>query len=189
MSRSLINQYYQCFNERRFTDAAAMFTDDAEVELLPGKPGRGGSGYLRFAANWTTAFPDGTFAVERIDQRSASVCEVYLVASGVHHGELDLGTYRFRPSGAHAALHLRELLDVREGKIVASVMTLDLNDVVSQLTCIDYDELAGRVDRICRLREAFVQASGDEQRRREVAQRLGIELDAARRAVRPHFYR
>jgi SnoaL-like polyketide cyclase len=189
MSRSLINQYYRCFNERRFTDAAAMFADDAEVELVPGKPERGGVGYLHFAETWTAAFPHGALTVERIDQRSASVCEVYLVATGAHKGVLDFGAYRFRASGVNAVLHLRELLDIRGDKIVAAVLTLDLNDLVSQLTTIDYDELARRVDRICGLRDALAMSFGDEHGRREVAHRLGIELDAARRALRPHFYR
>ena len=46
-------------------------------------------------------------------------------------------------------LHLRELLDLRGEKIAASILTFNVNDLVNQLTSVDYDELAKRVDALC----------------------------------------
>ena len=82
---------------------------------------------------------------------------------------------------------MRELRDVRGGKIVASVLTVDLTDLVTQLTRVDYDELARRLIKIRALADEPGQAAGDATRQRLVANRLGVELDAARRVVRPHF--
>jgi hypothetical protein len=38
---------------------------------------------------------------------------------------LEFGAYRFKASGADAVLHVRELLDVHNGQITASVVTID----------------------------------------------------------------
>jgi predicted ester cyclase len=189
MDRSLIDHYYRSFNERRLGDAAALFTDDAEIDFAPGKPERGGQGYLRIADAWLRAFPNAHLTVERVECRTDTVSEVYLLGSGTHRDTLDFRSYRFKASGADALLHVRELLDLRDGKITASVVTIDMNDLVSQLTQIDYDELTRRIDRICAMRDALARAVGDVGRRREVADQIGIELDAARRALRPHFSR
>ena len=35
MNDALIRHYYDCFNERRFTDAATLFADDALLEHIP----------------------------------------------------------------------------------------------------------------------------------------------------------
>ena len=112
-----------------------------------------------------------------------------MLATGTHQGTLDFGPYRFRPGGAKATLHLRELLDIRNGTVVSSALTADLNDLVTQLSRVDYGELAGRLARIRALSDELAQATGDPARQRHIVNRLGVELDAARRAIRPHFYR
>ena len=189
MTTSLIRQYYGWFNERRLSDAAGLFADDADVELIPGERAQGGSGYLRFAYAWVSAFPDATFAIQQIEHRTETLAEVYLLATGTHQGTLDFGPYRFRPGGAKATLHVRELLDIRNGKIVSSALTADLNDLVTQLSRVDYDELAGHLERIRALSDDLAHAADDPARQRHIVNRLGVELDAARRATRPHSYR
>src|SRR5438105_3284531 len=86
MTTSLIRQYYGWFNERRLSHAAGLFADDADVELIPGERAQGGSGYLRFAHAWVSAFPDGTFAIQHIEHRTETLAEVYLLATGTHQG-------------------------------------------------------------------------------------------------------
>jgi len=189
MHDSMIQRYYDAFNGRRFADAAALFADDADVQLMPGEPAVGGAGYMKFAEAWIRAFPNATFAVQRIQPRSETMAEVYLLATGTHCGAFDFGVYRFKESGADAVLHLRELLDIQDGRITVSVLTVDMNDLVSQLTRVDYDELARRINRIRVLGDELAQAGGDATRQRHVANRLGIEVDAARRLLRPHFNR
>ena len=189
MSEALIRHYYQSFNERRFADAAALFTEDAVLELIPVGRAQGGAGYLRFAASWSAAFPNAAFSIDRIEARDATIREVYLLATGTHRGILDFGVYRFKPTNADAVLHVRELLDIRDGKITASVMSVDLNDLVTQLVKVDYDDLMRRLERIRALSDELVHTVGDETRHRDVITRLGTEVDAARRALRPHFNR
>jgi len=189
MNTALIRRYYECFNTRRFAEAAALFAEDAELELIPLGRDRGQTGYLRFAETWVRAFPNAIFSVERIEPQRDTIAEVYLLATGTHQGVLDLGTYRFRPTEIDARLRVRELLDIRDGKITASVLSIDLNDLVAQLVKVDYNELANRIERIWTLREDLTRAIGDVPREREVVSQLGIEVDAARRALRPYFKR
>lgn len=183
---SIIDRYYECFNARRFQDAAALFTDDAQIEFSPGTPWCGPAGYVQFAETWTTAFPDATFAIESVSWRSETVCEVYLRASGKHTGTFHFGRFRFQPTWATAVLHVRELLDVHNGRITASMVSLDFNNLVRQLALIDYEDVLARLERIVALRDELNAATTDEARR-DVTGRLGNELDSARKALRPHF--
>src|SRR5207245_11281590 len=95
MTHLLIREYYTCFNERRFRDAADLFAADAVIEHPPFGPAtRGGNGYMQFAQMWTGAFPDGTMTIDHVEQRGDTICEVDLVAVGTHTGDVDTG-----PSG------------------------------------------------------------------------------------------
>lgn len=183
---SLVERYYEYFNARRFADAAALFADDAPLEFSPGSPGIGPAGYMRFAETWTTAFPDATFAIESVNWRNETVCEVYLRASGKHTGTFDFGRFCFQPTWATAVLHVRELLDVEGGQITASMVSLDFNNLVRQLALIDYGDVLARLERIAALRDELSAATSDDVRR-DVTRRLGNELDGARKALRPHF--
>jgi predicted ester cyclase len=189
MSEHLIREYYRCFNERRFEDAARLFAPDALLDHIPfGQQHHGPAGYLRFARAWDAAFPDAVFAIERVDCRSETMCDVQLLSEGRHRGTLDIGVFQFKPTGVQATLRVRELLDIRDGHIMSSSLSLDLTDVIQQLSTVDYSELTARLERIRRLYDELLRA-GDEDARRDVTDRLGPELDAARRALRPHYTR
>ena len=190
MPDALIRNYYACFNERRFGDAVRLFANDALLELIPfGRQDYGIDGYVRFANMWTAAFPDAVFAVERVDRHSDSMFEVQLLATGTHLGVFDLGVSKFKPTNGTATLRLRELLNIREGTIASSTLSFDLNDVIRQLSTVDYNELNARLERIRQLSDELLRASGNAARQRDVADRMGPELDAARRALRPHYNR
>jgi hypothetical protein len=188
MSETQIRAYYTCFNERRFGDAAALFTSDAIVQHIPlGNTERGARAYQRFAETWVRAFPDGILDATRIASRGDTLWEVDLRASGTHLGALELGSFgTFKPTGAHTTLRLRELLDLRDGSIVFSSLSLDVRDLIQQLTVIDYTTLMRHLDRIADLRTELAHAT-DPDRQRDVAQRLGRELDATRHVIRPYF--
>ena len=99
MTHMLIREYYACFNEHRFRDAADLFALDAVLEHQPFGPAtRGGGGYLQFAQMWTDAFPDGTLTIDHVEQRGDTICEVDLVAMGTHAGDIDMGPFGvFKP--------------------------------------------------------------------------------------------
>lgn len=135
LGHELIREYYACFNERRFTDAADLFADDAVVEHGPiGQRLLGGDGYLRFAEMWVRAFPDAGLSIVRVEQHGDTICEVDLLGTGTHLGPFDLGPGGlFKASGARARLPFRELLEIRVGKITYSSLRFDLHELVKQL--------------------------------------------------------
>jgi predicted ester cyclase len=189
MPDRLIRRYYAAFNERRLADAAALFTEHAVIEAPFEPPQEASAGYRRVAEAWIHAFPDGQLTIQEVAQRNETMCEVYLIATGTHRGEHTCGIYRFPPTGVQARLHLRELLDIRAGQITRSTLAIDLNDLIRQLGTVDYTTLRQRLDRIRALGEALGYAADDRVRQRDIADQLGLELDAARKALRPHFHR
>jgi predicted ester cyclase len=186
---TILREYYTAFNERRFADAARLFTEDALLDHIPFGQQRGGEAYLRFATTWVLAFPDSTLAVERVDKRGDDIVDVHLLGTGTHLGLLDFGSYRFKPTGTTARLHLRETLTISSDRIVASTLSFDVNDLVAQLSPVNYTELIARMRRIRQLSDELFRAVGNPARERDIACQLGPELDAARRALRPHYNR
>ena len=187
-ARPVIDEYYTSFNERRFVDAAALFGDHALLQQLPQQRQESGSiGYLQFVSAWLKAFPDAAFIVRRIASDDGRTFEVTLDATGTHRGPLDFGGWVFRPTGLHATFGIRELLEVREGKIVFSSLTLNLHEIVDKLAKVDGVKLLEHIERLRYLSEMLREAPSDSMRARELTAEIGIELDAARHVVRPYY--
>ena len=131
----LIRKYYACFNERRFADAAEFFSDDAVLEHGPlEQRQQDGAGYLQFAEMWVRAFPDAALSIVRVEQHGDTICEVDLILTGTHLGAFDLGEGGlFKATGAQAKIPVRELLEVRVGKITYSSLAFDLHELIRQL--------------------------------------------------------
>jgi predicted ester cyclase len=191
MSDQLVRDYYRCFNERRVEAAAALFAADAAVDMPPFvQQAQGARAYTQFAETWLRAFPDAVLTMERVEQRNETMCEVDLVATGTHSGPLDLGRFGLlKPSGARLMLRLRELLEVRNGRITYASLSFDINGLVRQLNRIDYDRLARCLDTIRQVADELAGAPTDSDRQRDVTERLGQALDTARLVVRPQFKR
>ncbi len=187
MTEQHIRAYYACFNERRVADAAALFTSGAIVQQMPFSLERGARAYVLFAKTWIRAFPDAVLTIEQITPRGDTLSEVDLRLTGTHGGALELGAFgTFKPTGARTALRMRELLDWRDGQIVFASLSVDVQDLVQQLTTVDYTALMQHLDQIGRLHTELT-AADDPNQRREVTQRLGRELDRTRHVVRPYF--
>jgi hypothetical protein len=189
INETLIRQYYAYFNERRLAEAAKLFADDALLEHIPFGRDHGPRGYIRLAEMWVRAFDKVAFNVERVEARGGTFQEVYLQAVGTHIGVLQFGVYRFTPTKVRAVVRVRELLDIRDDKIVLSSLTVDLNDLITQLVLVDQDDITRRLEEIHQLGAELAECRDDMDRRHDIIVRLGIQLDAARRALRPHFNR
>jgi SnoaL-like polyketide cyclase len=187
---SVIDQYYSYFNERRFVEATALFAETAVLEQLPlQRQERGGIGYLQFVSAWLRAFPDAALAAQHISSPDATTYEVDLAATGTHRGALEVGGWVFRPTGAHVVFRLRELLQVREGKIAFSSLSFDLHEIIDKLARVDASRLLEHIERLHQLGEDLKAARNGAGGTREIADRIGQELDAARHVVRPYYKR
>jgi hypothetical protein len=135
VAHTLIRRYYACFNDRRFGDAMELFASDAILEYPPFSPQqRGPECYLAFAEMWTKAFPDGVVAIEHVEQRGDTICEVDLIAKGTHLGDFDLGAYGvLKASGVKTSVRFRELLEIRHGRITFSSLSFGVQELLQQL--------------------------------------------------------
>ena len=191
-SEALVRRLYTSFNARELAQAASLFAEEALLEhAATGRQQRGSTGYLAFAKMWIGAFPDAVLAVERVTQRSPTTVEVELRATGTHEGPLDLGGYGlFKPSGTKGTLRLRQILEIRDGKFVYSALSFDVQDIVQQLVVVSVPRLLEQLKRIQALGGRLAETPDDQViERRSLVDRLGTELDAARRIVRPYFDR
>jgi predicted ester cyclase len=189
MSDQPIRDYYRCFNKRCITTAGSLFAPDAVVEMPPFvQRAHGADAYTRFADTWLCAFPDAQFRIEEVWQRNETMCEVDLTATGTHTGPLDLGAFGLlRPSGVRLTLRLRELLEIRDRRITYASLSFDLNGLMHQLNRIDHEQLMRSLATIRQLADELADAHADSTQQRDVTERLGHALDAARLIIRPQF--
>jgi predicted ester cyclase len=132
----VIRRYYEAYNARRFQEAASLFAPNAVIEHAPyDRPQpRGGTGYLKSAERSIVAFPDAQIDILGVKAHDDRIFEVELIASGTHLGTLDLGSYgRFEPAGVVVHVRHREVLEIRDGLILYASLTLDVNDLLTQL--------------------------------------------------------
>jgi hypothetical protein len=191
-TKALIQRLYALFNARELAQAAALFSDDALLEhAVTGRQQRGPAGYLDFARMWIGAFPDAVLTVDAITTRTPTTVEVDLLATGTHEGPLDLGGYgMFKPSGTCGTLRLRQRIEVQNGRIAYSALSFDVHDIVQQLVAVSVPKLLEHLKRVQQLGDRLAQTSTEQvMERRSLIDRLGTELDAARRIVRPYFDR
>jgi hypothetical protein len=186
---AIVRRYYDHLNARRITELAAMVAPDAVVQHLLFDPATGPDGCIQFAGHWLRAFPDAHFWIDAIAQRAPALFEVEITVTGTHRGTLEMGAYRFRPSGAATPVQMRHLVELCGDQIVFSNLSIDLHDFVQQLVPVDVPALLERLERIRQLGAALEALHSDPDRLREVLLRLGAELDTARKVLRPYFYR
>jgi hypothetical protein len=187
----LIRKYYACFNERRVASAESLFAPTAVLDMPPFvHQAIGPAAYTQFATTWLGAFPDAQLKIDCVEQRSETMCEVNLIATGTHAGALDLGPYGvMHPSGVRLTLRLRELLDIRSEAITYAAIEFDINHLVKELQQVDYRRLAACLTTVEQLFDELLAVEGNVERQREVTERLGLAIDAARHAARPQFNR
>jgi predicted ester cyclase len=189
---AVVRQLYTAFNAREIDEAAGLFHDDAVLEHIPvGRQQHGPEGYRQFVGMWLNAFPDASVEVERISFRGGRRCEVDLRVRGTHQGALDLGGYgHFKPTGAMGEMRMRQMVEIDGERITFSSLSFDVQDIVQQLVSVDVPALLKRLDKVRDLHGRLAAVPGwDMSTRRAVLDRLGEELDAARRIVRPYFDR
>lgn len=189
-AETLIRQYFDWLNARRLSDVAGLFAPEAVIVQAPYRQmPRGAAGFQELANAWLTAFPDASVTVERVISRDEVTQEAQLASTGTHRGALDLGSLVFQPTGAVVTLHFRTLLQLREGQITYSNVTFDVQEMVEQLVVVDVPKVLSHLERIRKEGDRLTDAKDDPTRSREIVQRLGLEIDAARHAVRPYFRR
>jgi hypothetical protein len=186
----LVRHYVDCFNARHFAQAAALFAPHSRFTWIPfSDPRHGPDGYAEFVERWGAAFARAQLGITRVEQRGDHACEVNLLATGTHIGTLVMGVFQFTPTQADIAVPMRHVFEFAGEAIVYASLSVDSHELVRQLTTLNLTALDAHLEHIVRLRSELGAVHGDDRRVAELADRLGGELDAARRLVRPYYRR
>jgi SnoaL-like polyketide cyclase. len=183
---AIIRSHYADFNARRLDAAAARFHADARIEQVTGQVASGPDGFLLLARQWLSAFPDAHLTIEAIRPVGAGLYDADLVAEATHTGTLTFASWEFRASHVHVRIPAREFFQIENGQFRLTSVSFDLHDLVRQLAAVDTTKLLQHIARLHQLGERLaLEESAVKQR--ELIDRLGRELDAARHVVRPYF--
>jgi steroid delta-isomerase-like uncharacterized protein len=126
-------RYYDAFNRRALDEAAALVADDLEWTNHPlGAVYRGPAGFRRFLETYATAFPDSHTEVTSVVASGDRVI-VEFIARGTHTGPLAGPVGDIRPTGRSVAIPLCEVLELRDGRIVAGRSYWDAATMMRQL--------------------------------------------------------
>ena len=182
----LIVDHYDAFNARRLDDAASQFHSEAPLEHVTGCVQFGPDGFRVFAGRWLEGLPDAELSIQGIQRRSAGLYDVDLLGTGTHTGTLTFGSWVFRPTHHELRLPARQLVQIQDGLIRFATLSLDLQDLVRQLATVDTQKLLQHLASLQHLAEQLASARAPA-RQREIIDRVGAQLDAARHVVRPYF--
>ena len=128
----LIRRYYEAFNERRFEENAELYAVDAVLQHRPNSgPYQGPEGYLASARQAIASFPDLRLQIIRVEQRGDTIVEVDVFATGTLAGDWDAGPIgRLKATGKVKTFRIREMLEIRGGKITFSALTYNLQELL-----------------------------------------------------------
>ena len=130
---SIARRFYEIFNERAFDDIANYVTDESELVVVgTGDVYRGYEGARRFNENWATGYPDAKVTVDHIHADGDTVI-VEFTGRGTHTGTLATSMGDIPPTGRSTTLHLCDVIEFKDGKIVRQRSYFDTGSLMAQL--------------------------------------------------------
>ena len=123
--------FYQLFNERRIDESSELVDPKAEFHYVPTRQRLlGRAGHRALVATWLNAFPDARLEITALRKIDDETLDVEFLGHGTHTGELVLGDAVSVPAtGKSAHLPFRDRLRIRDGVIVGSELSFDVNEL------------------------------------------------------------
>jgi steroid delta-isomerase-like uncharacterized protein len=140
----LTRTIYELFEQHRFDGVLEHITDDVEVVpfYAPGLVLRGKDGFREFIASHKNAFPDIRMQIDnQVATDTAVVNEC--TATGTHTGPLVSPAGEIPPTSRAVTLHLCEIWQFRDGKVVGLHNYQDSGDLMRQLGLMPEPQAAG----------------------------------------------
>ena len=130
---SIARRLYDGWNERAFEEIADYTTDDSELVVVgTGDVFKGREGALKYNQNWADGFPDGRITVDNM-VASGDTVVVEFSGHGTHTGTLQTSMGDIPATGKSLTLHLCDVLEFRDGKIVRQRSYFDTGSLMAQL--------------------------------------------------------
>ncbi|MBI4299832.1 MAG: ester cyclase [Chloroflexi bacterium] len=129
----IAREMYGCFNRHDLRCAARLVAEDAEfVDVPRGMIMHGRVGMMDLLQRWIAAFPDFRVEVKNLVEADDWVTVEYY-ARGTQRGWLMGHGGRVSPTGRWIELRCCDLLQFKDGKIVAGHTYYDMATMMSQL--------------------------------------------------------
>lgn len=140
--KALVRTIYDAYNERNFDKATAVVSEQFELLEIPSNTSyRGRAGLKQVLNRWATAFPDSKVEILRIVP-SADHSVVEFLARGVHRGVLETPQGPIAPTNQKLEMRFCDVIDHRDGKIVAIRTYYDVAGMLKQLGLFKPERLA-----------------------------------------------
>lgn len=133
---TLVRRYYELFNQRkldeaeRFVDPQAVFTYPVGKEHLIGR-----AGYRELTRRWLEGFPDARIEITGVHMPDSRSVATNWIGHGTHVGTFELpGFPALPPTGRSTHLPMREIVTIEDGRIIASRMEFDAEELMRRLS-------------------------------------------------------
>jgi steroid delta-isomerase-like uncharacterized protein len=130
---TIARRLYDGWNERAFDEIADYTTDDSELVVVgTGDVFKGREGALKYNQNWADGFPDGRITIDNMVASGDTVVTEFS-GHGTHTGTLRTSMGDIPATGRSLTLHLCDVLEFRDGKIVRQRSYFDSGSMMAQL--------------------------------------------------------
>ncbi|MBI4299834.1 MAG: ester cyclase [Chloroflexi bacterium] len=130
----IARRMYESFNTRDLDAAVADVDRNAEwLDVPSGQRLRGPQGWKQNSQNWLTAFPDGKIEIRNVAEAGNQVI-IEFIGRGTQSGVLNgPGGQIIQPTGRRVEVQFCDVLEVRDGKLVAGRTYYDMVTILNQL--------------------------------------------------------
>lgn len=130
---TLARTLYEGWNERKFDEIATAMAPDGKIVVVgTGDEFVGPEGSRRYNQQWYDGFPDGRVTIDNIVSAGDTVV-VEFTGRGTHTGPLATSMGEIPATGRSMTLTLCDVLEFKDGKVVAQRTYFDTGSMMAQL--------------------------------------------------------
>lgn len=129
----LARSIYEAWNQRDFDLMADSVAPDGTLTVVgTGDTFIGQEGSRQYNQMWADAFPDGTITIDRLISSGDQVV-VEFTGRGTHTGTLVTSMGEIPATGRSVTLHLCDVNEFKDGKVLTQRTYFDTGSLMSQL--------------------------------------------------------
>lgn len=130
---TLARRLYEAFNERKFDELTEAMASDGQITVVgTGDTYQGPDGARQYNKMWADGFPDASITVDSIIS-SGDCVVVEFTGRGTHTGPLVTSMGAIPATGRSVTLHLCDVTEFSDGKIVSQRNYFDSGSLMAQI--------------------------------------------------------
>jgi len=126
---TIAREYFEAWNRRDWARSRELYHPGFTYTGGDGQVQTGPDAGIALLQMWANAFPDGKIDIQRIHSVGDNVAVGEFVARGTHKGDL-MG---IAPTGRQITIPVCNVIEVRDGKIIAEREYMDMLHMMQQL--------------------------------------------------------